>query len=219
MLAGRHGAFCRWLARISHQHPGSWRNLQPAWRRSGATGVAVAPPGAKSKPGRAKNRQNRGRRTAKTGCRIQKWRHWSKIADHIMQLPRSRSPVGEIFGLARGVCPFVVGYPMLTRSAIEAIELRGSEVLKQHDLPKLASGEWTGMMNLTEPQAGSDLAAICTRTVQQDDGTYRIFGQKIFITYGEHDIADNIIHLVLARARCSRRRKRHLAVRRIQVPA
>jgi 3-(methylthio)propanoyl-CoA dehydrogenase len=89
--------------------------------------------------------------------------------------------------------------PMLTRGAIEAVELRGSEALKATYLPKMVSGEWTGTMNLTEPQAGSDLAAVRTRAVPQSDGTYRIQGQKIFITYGEHDLTDNIVHLVLAR--------------------
>lgn len=89
--------------------------------------------------------------------------------------------------------------PMLTRGAIEAIELRGSELLKHTFLPKLISGEWTGTMNLTEPQAGSDLSAIRSRAIPQTDGTYRVHGQKIFITYGEHDLAENIIHLVLAR--------------------
>jgi 3-(methylthio)propanoyl-CoA dehydrogenase len=89
--------------------------------------------------------------------------------------------------------------PMLTRGAIEAIELRGSDALKKSFLPKMVSGEWTGTMNLTESQAGSDLAAVRTRAVPQGDGTYKVFGQKIFITYGEHDLTDNIIHLVLAR--------------------
>ncbi len=89
--------------------------------------------------------------------------------------------------------------PMLTRGAIEAIELRGSDELKQKYLPKMVSGEWTGTMNLTEPQAGSDLAAVRTKAVPQGEGTYKVFGQKIFITYGEHDLTDNIIHLVLAR--------------------
>jgi alkylation response protein AidB-like acyl-CoA dehydrogenase len=89
--------------------------------------------------------------------------------------------------------------PMLTRGAIEAIELTGSDALKHAYLPKLVSGEWTGTMCLTEPQAGSDLAAVRTRAVPQADGTYRIEGQKIFITYGEHDLAENIVHLVLAR--------------------
>ncbi len=89
--------------------------------------------------------------------------------------------------------------PMLTRGAIEAIELRGSEALKRTYLPKLVSGEWTGTMVLTEPQAGSDLAAVRTRAVRQGDGSYRLEGQKIFITYGEHDLTENIVHLVLAR--------------------
>jgi len=89
--------------------------------------------------------------------------------------------------------------PMLTRGAIEAIELRGSDAIKATYLEKLVSGEWTGTMNLTEPQAGSDLSAVRTRAVPQADGTYRLFGQKIFITYGEHDLTENIIHLVLAR--------------------
>jgi alkylation response protein AidB-like acyl-CoA dehydrogenase len=89
--------------------------------------------------------------------------------------------------------------PMLTRGAIEAIELRGSEALQRTYLPRLVSGEWTGTMVLTEPQAGSDLAAVRTRAVPRGDGTYRLEGQKIFITYGEHDLAENIVHLVLAR--------------------
>src|SRR5258706_5486921 len=89
--------------------------------------------------------------------------------------------------------------PMLTHGAIEALELRGSEVLQHTYLPRMVSGEWTGTMNLTEPQAGSDLSAVRTRAVPQADGSYRVHGQKIFITYGEHDLTDNIVHLVLAR--------------------
>jgi len=89
--------------------------------------------------------------------------------------------------------------PMLTTGAIEAVMLRGNDEQKAMYLPKMVSGEWTGTMNLTEPQAGSDLAAVRSRADPQGDGTYRIFGQKIFITYGEHDLTDNIIHLVLAR--------------------
>ena len=89
--------------------------------------------------------------------------------------------------------------PMLTHGAIEALELRGSEAQKRTWLPKLVSGEWTGTMNLTEPQAGSDLSAVRTKAVPQPDGSYRVHGQKIFITYGEHDLTDNIVHLVLAR--------------------
>ncbi|TDR70757.1 acyl-CoA dehydrogenase [Paludibacterium purpuratum] len=89
--------------------------------------------------------------------------------------------------------------PMLTLGALEAIEHHASDVLKQLYLPRMASGEWTGTMNLTEPQAGSDLAQVRTRAERQADGSYRIQGQKIFITWGEHDMADNIVHLVLAR--------------------
>ena len=89
--------------------------------------------------------------------------------------------------------------PLLTQGAIEAIELRGSKALKETYLPNMVAGTWTGTMNLTEPQAGSDLAAVRTRAVPHGDGTYRLFGQKIYITFGEHDYTDNIIHLVLAR--------------------
>jgi alkylation response protein AidB-like acyl-CoA dehydrogenase len=89
--------------------------------------------------------------------------------------------------------------PLLTQGAIEAIELRGSQALKETFLPKMVAGTWTGTMNLTEPQAGSDLAGVRTRAVPQGDGTYKLYGQKIFITFGEHDYTDNIIHLVLAR--------------------
>ena len=89
--------------------------------------------------------------------------------------------------------------PMLTDGAIEALLTAGSDDMKAKYLEKLISGEWTGTMNLTEPQAGSDLAAVRTRAEPQPDGTYKIFGTKIYITYGEHDMAENIIHLVLAR--------------------
>jgi alkylation response protein AidB-like acyl-CoA dehydrogenase len=87
----------------------------------------------------------------------------------------------------------------LTQGAIEALLLRGTDDQKKKFLPKMVEGRWTGTMNLTEPQAGSDLAAVRTRAVRQPDATYRIFGQKIFITYGEHDLSENIVHLVLAR--------------------
>ena len=87
---------------------------------------------------------------------------------------------------------------LLTQGAIEAVLLRGSEAQKRKYLPRLVSGEWTGTMNLTEPQAGSDLALLRTSAVRDGDH-YRIRGQKIFISFGEHDLAENIIHLVLAR--------------------
>jgi acyl-CoA dehydrogenase len=89
--------------------------------------------------------------------------------------------------------------PMLTQAAIEAMHAHASEDLKQHYLHKLVSGEWMGTMQLTEPQAGSDLSNLRTRAERAGDGTYRIRGQKIFITYGEHDMTPNIIHFVLAR--------------------
>jgi 3-(methylthio)propanoyl-CoA dehydrogenase len=89
--------------------------------------------------------------------------------------------------------------PMLTRGAIEAIDLQGSQRLKETYLPKMVSGEWTGTMNLTEPQAGSDLAAVRTLAEPIGGGRYKLKGQKIFITYGEHDLTANIIHMVLAR--------------------
>ena len=89
--------------------------------------------------------------------------------------------------------------PMLTMAAIDALDAHGSEALKRTYLEKLVSGEWMGTMQLTEPQAGSDVGALRTRAERAADGTYRITGQKIFITYGEHDLTDNIIHFVLAR--------------------
>jgi alkylation response protein AidB-like acyl-CoA dehydrogenase len=88
--------------------------------------------------------------------------------------------------------------PMLTQGAAEALLLCGSQEQKQRYLPKMVSGEWTGTMDLTEPQAGSDLGAVRTRAVPEGDH-YRLFGQKIFITWGDHDCAENIIHMVLAR--------------------
>lgn len=89
--------------------------------------------------------------------------------------------------------------PMLTQGAIEALMIAGTDEQKAAYLPNLVSGEWTGTMNLTEPSAGSDLAAVRSRAEPVGDGTYKVFGQKIFITYGEHDMTDNIVHLVLAR--------------------
>jgi alkylation response protein AidB-like acyl-CoA dehydrogenase len=95
--------------------------------------------------------------------------------------------------MAFGLCP------LLTASAIEALEAHGSDELKKIYLAKLISGEWTGTMQLTEPQAGSDVGALRTRAERAADGSYRLFGSKIFITYGEHDMTDNIVHFVLAR--------------------
>ena len=95
--------------------------------------------------------------------------------------------------LSFGMCP------LLTQGAIDAIEIGGSDELKARYLPRLVSGEWSGTMNLTEPQAGSDLSILSAKAVPEDDGTFRIFGTKIYISYGEHGLAENIIHLVLAR--------------------
>jgi len=126
------------------------------------------------------------------------WPALSAHADHGGQgLPQTLSAMVEEMWSAANVA-FALS-PMLTRGATAAIEIAGSQVLKQRFLPRMVSGEWTGSMNLTEPQAGSDLAAVRSRAVPQPDGSYRIQGQKIFITYGEHDMADNIVHLVLAR--------------------
>ncbi|HEX3808705.1 MAG TPA: acyl-CoA dehydrogenase [Rhizomicrobium sp.] len=95
--------------------------------------------------------------------------------------------------LSFGLCP------ILTQGVIDALTLHGTDEQKKTYLPKLISGEWTGTMNLTEPQAGSDVGALKSRAVKADDGSYRITGTKIFITWGEHDCAANIIHLILAR--------------------
>lgn len=112
-------------------------------------------------------------------------------------LPRLvATPVGEMWKSANHAFSLC---PLLTGGAIDALVLSGSDELKRTFLHKMVSGEWTGTMNLTEPGAGSDLAAVRTRAEPQGDGSYRVFGQKIFITYGEHDMADNIVHLVLAR--------------------
>jgi alkylation response protein AidB-like acyl-CoA dehydrogenase len=126
---------------------------------------------------------------------------WSALAadpDHGGQgLPKALEiAVYEMMHAANmsfGLCP------ILSQGAIEALSAHGSERQKTLYLPKLVSGEWTGTMNLTEPQAGSDLAALRTRAEPNGDGTYRLSGQKIFITWGDHDMAENIVHLVLAR--------------------
>jgi len=112
-------------------------------------------------------------------------------------LPRALSAMVEEMwngaNMAFALCP------MLTRGAIDAIELRGSDAQRDTYLSKMVSGEWTGTMNLTEPQAGSDLSAVRTRAVPDGEGRYRLTGQKIFITYGEHDLTGNIVHMVLGR--------------------
>jgi alkylation response protein AidB-like acyl-CoA dehydrogenase len=95
--------------------------------------------------------------------------------------------------LSFGLCP------LLTQGAIDALVTDGSEELKRLYLPKMIAGAWTGTMDLTEPQAGSDLGALKTKAVRQPDGSYRLFGTKIFITYGDHELTENIVHMVLAR--------------------
>lgn len=105
-------------------------------------------------------------------------------------------PIAEIWNAANmafSLCP------LLTNGVLEALKRQGSHEQRQVFLHKLTAGTWTGTMNLTEPQAGSDLSAVRTRATPQSDGTYKLQGQKIFITYGEHDFTENIIHLVLAR--------------------
>jgi alkylation response protein AidB-like acyl-CoA dehydrogenase len=95
--------------------------------------------------------------------------------------------------LSFGLCP------LLTQGAIDALSLHGSEELKKTYLPKMVAGTWAGTMNLTEPHVGSDLGHLTTKAIKQPDGTYRLFGTKIFITYGDHELTENIIHMVLAR--------------------
>jgi len=95
--------------------------------------------------------------------------------------------------MAFGLCP------MLTLGAIEALAIHGTEAQKATYLPHLVSGRWTGTMNLTEPQAGSDLGGITSRAEPDGEGGYHLTGQKIFITWGDHDVAENIVHMVLAR--------------------
>ena len=101
--------------------------------------------------------------------------------------------------MAYSACNAFTLYGSLTAGAALCINAHGSEALKQAYLPKLYSGEWAGAMDMTEPQAGSDLRNIRTRAVPLDDGSYAITGSKIFITGGDHDLTENVIHLVLAK--------------------
>ena len=104
--------------------------------------------------------------------------------------------VNEMFS---GACLSLQLNPLMTQGQIEALEAHASDALKDLYLPKLISGEWTGTMNLTEPQAGSDVGALQSKAVDNGDGTYAITGQKIYISWADHDMAENICHLVLAR--------------------
>jgi len=107
-----------------------------------------------------------------------------------------QSTVGEIFVSANMAFNMYQG---LTHGAMSAIHVHGSDSQKQMYLPKMIEGSWSGTMNLTEPQCGTDLGLIRTKAEPQDDGTYKVSGQKIWISAGEHDLTDNIIHLVLAK--------------------
>lgn len=114
-----------------------------------------------------------------------------------MGLPMAlTAAVGEMMS---GACMALQLAPMLTQGQIEALEHHASDALKELYLPKLISGEWTGTMNLTEPQAGSDVGALTSKAEDNGDGTYAITGQKIYITWGDHDMGGNVCHLVLAR--------------------
>lgn len=114
-----------------------------------------------------------------------------------MGLPMTlTTAVGEMMNSA---CLSLALNPLMTQGQIEALEHHASDAIKALYLPKLTSGEWTGTMNLTEPQAGSDVGALRTKAEPQGDGTYKVTGQKIYISWGDHDVAENICHLVLAR--------------------
>ena len=114
-----------------------------------------------------------------------------------MGLPMAlTSSVNEMMS---GACLSLQLAPLMTQGQIEALEHHASDEIKALYLPKLLSGDWTGTMNLTEPQAGSDVGALATKAEDRGDGTYAITGQKIYISWGDHDIAENVCHLVLAR--------------------
>jgi alkylation response protein AidB-like acyl-CoA dehydrogenase len=126
---------------------------------------------------------------------------WSALAGPVefggQGLPHAIAiPVSELLGSANMAFKLC---PLLTNGAVDALATHATQAVKDKFLPKMVAGEWTGTMNLTEPQAGSDLALVRSKASPQADGTYKISGQKIFITYGEHDFTDNIVHLVLAR--------------------
>jgi 3-(methylthio)propanoyl-CoA dehydrogenase len=140
-----------------------------------------------------------------TGFKDAYWKYseagWNQIASPTeyggQGLPHVvATAVGEMWGSANMAFKLC---PLLTHGAVEALEQHASKELKDKFMPNMVSGKWTGTMNLTEPQAGSDLALVRSKAVPQPDGSYRISGQKIFITYGEHDYTENIIHMVLAR--------------------
>ncbi|MGE3624838.1 MAG: acyl-CoA dehydrogenase [Hyphomicrobiales bacterium] len=134
------------------------------------------------------------------------YEQWVEAGWGSLQLPESFGGQGLPIMLSMAVCEMWQSAsmafslnPMLTQGAAEALGLHGSDDLKAVYLEKMVSGEWTGSMQLTEPQAGSDLRLLKTRAVPQPDGSYKLTGTKIFITYGEHDLTDNIVHMILAR--------------------
>ncbi|MCZ8375577.1 MAG: acyl-CoA dehydrogenase [Beijerinckiaceae bacterium] len=134
------------------------------------------------------------------------YRDWAEAGWNSVDLPERWGGMGLPTRLATATMEFWTSAcmafalgPVLTQGAVDTLEIHGSEALKALYLPRLVSGEWTATMNLTEPQAGSDLGLLRSQAEPADDGTWRIRGSKIFITYGEHDLSENIIHLVLAR--------------------
>ena len=134
------------------------------------------------------------------------WRSFVEGGWMTLAAPEERGGQGLPFVLSAALMDDLnaanVGFalcPMLSMGAIEAIEKHGSDELKRDYLPKIVSGEWPATMNLTEPQAGSDVGALKTRAEPNGDGSWRLKGTKIFITYGEHDLSDQIVHMVLAR--------------------
>jgi len=161
--------------------------VEPLNQPGDRAGIKLTDKGVVAAPGWAE--ATRAGRAAGMRCRLRRVRRAGlPLAVH--------SAVNEIWSasnLAFGLCP------LLTLSAIDALHAHGSDELKKTYLPKLISGEWPGTMQLTEPQAGTDVGALRTRAEKQADGTYRLFGAKIFITYGDHDMSDNIVHFILAR--------------------
>ena len=134
------------------------------------------------------------------------WKQFTEGGWIGLNVPERFGGQGQPYYLASIVNEFISSanmafslYPGLTRGAIQALMEVGSDTFKEHFIPRMATGQWTGTMNLTEPHCGTDLGLLKTKAVNKGNGTYEITGQKIFISCGEHDLSDNIIHLVLAR--------------------
>ena len=137
---------------------------------------------------------------------VEPWKQFTEGGWIGLNVPERFGGQGQPYYLASIVNEFISSanmafslYPGLTRGAIQALMEVGSDTFKEHFIPRMARGEWTGTMNLTEPHCGTDLGLLKTKAVNKGNGTYEITGQKIFISCGEHDLSDNIIHLVLAR--------------------